>query len=76
MEFLGQGSDLSHAASYATAVAARDPLTHCARLRIEPATQRSQDAAGPVSPQQELQNGVFLSAGDEEELGFSQSKLV
>lgn len=33
-------------------------LTQCAWPGIEPATQRSQDAADPVAPQQELRHGV------------------
>ena len=52
MELLSQGSD-------AAAVAALDPLTHCSRPGIEPVSWCCRDAADPVAPQQELQNGYF-----------------
>ena len=53
-EFPGQRSDHScscnlHSNSYNTR-----SLTHCARLRIKPASQCSRDATTPVEPQQEL----------------------
>ena len=36
-------------------------LAYCARPRIEPVIQGSQDAAGPIAPQRELQNWGFLN---------------
>ena len=39
---------------YATGVAVPDPLTHCAGLRIEPASWHCRDAADPVVPHQEF----------------------
>ena len=49
MEFLGQGSDLSHSHSHTSA----GSLTHYAGPGIEPVSQLSQDTADLV-PQQEL----------------------
>ena len=61
MEFLGQGSDPSHSQDLSCSCSNDRSLTHCARLGIEPASQRSQDAADPVVPQQELQKSSMLS---------------
>ena len=36
MEFLGQGSDLTHSFDHAAAAATPDPLTHCVRPGIQP----------------------------------------
>ena len=37
-----------------------DPLTHSARLRIEPVSQGSQDAADSIASQRELQDHILL----------------
>ena len=39
------------AATYTTAVATPDPLTHCARLGIEPVSWHRRGATNPVAPQ-------------------------
>ena len=54
MEFLGQGSELSHSHDLSCSCGNAGSFTHCARLEIKPATQFSQDTADPVAPQQEL----------------------
>ena len=54
MEFLGQGSDLSHSCDLSRSGGNAGSLNHCARPRMEPASQRSQDTADPVAPQQDL----------------------
>ena len=46
-------------AAYAMAVAMPDPLTHCARLGIKPASWHCRDTANPVVPQQELPFVLF-----------------
>ena len=48
MEFLGQGSDLSHSCGHTGSA------THCAGLGIKSEPQSSQDAADPITPQWEL----------------------
>ena len=53
MEFPGQGSDLSHNGRPKLQLRNPGSLTHCARLRMEATTQRSQDTADPVAPQRE-----------------------
>ena len=59
MEFLGQGSDLSHSCNLSCCYSTR-ALNHCAGLGIEPVSQSSQDAADPVAPQRELQWLAFF----------------
>ena len=54
MEFLGQGSELSHSHDLSCSCGNAGSFTHCARLEIKPATQFSQDTADPVAPQREL----------------------
>ena len=54
MEILGQGSDLSHSYNLSHSCGKLRSLTHCARLRIEPASQHSQDTSDPIAPQQKL----------------------
>ena len=49
MEFPSQRSDPSHRRDLSNT----GSLTHGARPGIEPASQRSQDAADPIAPQQE-----------------------
>ena len=68
MEFLGQGSDLSHHCNLSCNCRNARSLTHCAGLGIEPASQDSQDAADPVAPWQELQEMLTLGSnrGDSE----------
>ena len=46
--------------TYAAAVAAPDPLTHCSRLGMKPVSTHCRDAADPVVPQWELQEGEQL----------------
>ena len=48
MEFLGQGSDLSHRCSNSGS------LTHCTMQGIKPVSQHSRDNPDPVAPQQKL----------------------
>ena len=60
MEFVGQGSD----PTCATAVAALDPLTHCAGLGIEPASWSCRDALNPIVPQQELLGHCMSELGE------------
>ena len=51
--FPGQGSFdqiLAAVVTYDTAVETQDPLTHCAGLRIEPASQCCRNAAVTVVP--------------------------
>ena len=40
----------------AVVVAVPDPLIHCTRPGIEPASWRCGDTANPIAPQQKLQN--------------------
>ena len=60
MEFLGQGSDPSHSCDLCDICGNTGSLTHCARLGIEPVSQRSRDAAHTVGPQQVLQRKSFF----------------
>ena len=61
MEFLVQGSDLSHSCDLSCSCSNAGSLTHRARLGIEPPTsQGTQDAANPIEPQQELQLQTIL----------------
>lgn len=59
-KFPGQGSDLSYILTYITAVATPDPLTQCAGLWMEPASQCCRDSTNPVVPQRELLNTLFF----------------
>ena len=53
-EFPGQeGSDLSHSCDLRCSGNTKS-LTHCSRLGIKPASQRSRDTDNPIVPQQEL----------------------
>ena len=52
--YLARDQIQAAAASYTTAAAVLNPLTHCARLGIEPASLCSRDIADPAAPQQEL----------------------
>ena len=54
MEFPGQGSDPNRNCRLRHSCGNTGSLTHCARSGVEPASQRSQDAANPVTPQREL----------------------
>ena len=54
MEFPGQGSDPSHNCRLSPCCSNTRSLTPCAGLGIEPASQRSQDAADPIVPRREL----------------------
>ena len=45
--------------TYATAAAALDALTHCARLGIQPASWHCRDATDPTEPKQELQTSIL-----------------
>ena len=55
MEFPGQGSNVSRRCDLCHSCGNAGSLIHCAGLgRIEPASQRSRDAADPVAPQWEL----------------------
>ena len=54
IEFPGQGSYLSCGRNLSHSCRNNGSLTHCARLRIELASQHSQDVTDPVAPQQEL----------------------
>ena len=56
MEFPGQGSDPSHNCNLWGSCSDTRSLTHYAGQGIEPASQRSRDAANPVAPQQKLQD--------------------
>ena len=56
MEFLGQGSDLSHSCDLCRSCGNPGSLTRCAGLGIKPASQRFQDTAVPIAPQRELRN--------------------
>ena len=51
MEFPGQGSDLSCSCDLSHSCSNTGSLTHCARPRIEPVFQSSQDTASPIVPQ-------------------------
>lgn len=55
MEFLDQGSDPTHSCDLSHSCGNTRSLTHCARLRFEPASQHSQDVSDPISPQWERQ---------------------
>ena len=65
MEFLGQGSDPCHTCdqccncSCSCSCGNSGSLTHCARLGIEPVSQRSRDAIYPVVPWRKLQASPF-----------------
>ena len=59
MEFPGQGSDLGHRHKLSLSYSNSRFLTHSSRPGIEPASQRSQDAANLVVPQQELQSSIL-----------------
>ena len=54
MEFLGQGSDLSHSCDLCHSCSNAGSLTHCLGLGIKPVSQWSQDAADPVVPLWEI----------------------
>ena len=54
MEFLGQGSDLSHSYDPSRSCGNAGSLIHCAGPETEPVSQCSQDDANPVVPQWEL----------------------
>ena len=54
MGFRGQGSDLSRSLHLSRSCSNIGSLTLCARVGIEPASQRSQDTADPTAPQWEL----------------------
>ena len=54
MEFPGQGSDLSRCCDLSCSFGNIGSLSHCAGPGIKPASQGSQDTAGPVTPQREL----------------------
>ena len=64
MEFLGQGSDLSHSCDLSCSCSNAGSLTHCARPGIEPRSQHSQDAANPSAPQWELPDLTLLLQTD------------
>ena len=55
VEYPDQGLDPSCSCKPATAAAMSDPLTHCARPGIEPASWCCRDAAGPIVLQREVQ---------------------
>ena len=63
MELPGQGSDLSHSRDLGHSCNARS-LSHCAGLGIEPASQRSQDAAHPILPQREFLHAENFKSPD------------
>ena len=46
--------------TYAAAAGTPDPLTHCARLGIKPASWNCRGTADPILPQQELQELLFF----------------
>ena len=50
----GQESDLSHSPDLSCRCGNMGSLTHCARARIKPVSQRSQNAADPIAPQWEV----------------------
>ena len=54
MEFLGQGSNLSHSCDLCCSCSNARSLTHCAGPGIKPASRRSGVPANPVVQQQEL----------------------
>ena len=54
MEFPGQGSYLSYSHALICSHGSAGSSTHCVGPGIEPAPQRSQDAANPIAPQQEV----------------------
>ena len=60
MEFWGQRSDLSHSCDLRTAVTMMDPVAHCARPDIEPASWHCRDATDAIVPQGELPKPVFF----------------
>ena len=47
--------------TYTITVAAPDPLTHCARPGMEPASWGCRDSTNAIAPQQELQERTFLN---------------
>ena len=49
MEFPGQGSHPSHSCNLSGSYCQHESLTHCARLGIEPVSQRPQDATSPIA---------------------------
>ena len=61
MEFLGQGSDLSHSCDlcHSGGGNARS-LIHCAQPGIEPASHCCRDTTIPIAPQQELKNDFLF----------------
>ena len=54
MEFLDQGSDPSCSYDLCRSYSSTRYLTHCAGLRIKPASQRSRDIVDPIVPQWEF----------------------
>ena len=54
MEFLGQGSELSHSCNLSCSYSNARSLTHYAWPGIKPASQGSQDAANLLAPEREL----------------------
>ena len=60
MEFLGQGSDPSHICDLRHSCGKAGSAAHCARPGTKPASQRFQDAADPIAPQQELLSVVIF----------------
>ena len=54
MEFLDQGSDLSHTCKLCCSSGNPGSLTHSAGPGIKPASQHSRDTANRVAPQQTL----------------------
>ena len=54
---------LNTAVTYTTATATPNPLSHCARPGIEPASWCCGDSASPAAPQQKLLNTEFFKRG-------------
>ena len=59
MELPGQGSGLSGNFNLSQSLGNARPPTHWARPGTEPESQRSQDTANSVAPQQELLEGII-----------------
>ena len=59
MEFLDQGSYLSHSCDLYHSCSHARSLTHSARPRIEHASQFSRDTIDPFAPQRELWNVIL-----------------
>ena len=50
IEFLGQGSDLSHSCDLSHSYGNTRSFTHCTRLGIEPESQGSREATDSIMP--------------------------